>query len=424
MRTVTLLSSVIVFGCLPRPQPAAPSQANPTADAQSQPEVMRSQSQNAGNTQTLLGQAPMAPQPYPQPAPQPYPQPAPQPYPQPAPQPYPQPSSQPYSQPSLQPNGIQPTPQQPPLYPQPQLYPLVQPYTTPQPYPAPTGADATLGRSSTGKGEVIADLATVGSLASVNLLVRQHVTDGSAGTLLLFAGLAGGGATGWLLTENYTVDSAAARATTIGMLAGAANAALLIEPTHWTDADQVLGLLLLGSAVGTAGGFVYGQAADLTSGQSTFIGNLTLLGSTTAAFSALAGSRDGKFGGWEDGILALGLNAGVLGGALIAPSLDWSPRRSKIVFASTAIGAFLGGMLASVTVRPTNNDSTNGDLVAGCMTGGMWGGFALGILMTKDSEPDSRFRRPTLGSAVTVAPFVGDDSKVGMTAGMMVGGSW
>ena len=349
----------------------------------------------------------MAPQPYPQPAPQPYPQPAPQPYPQPAPYP--------------QPNGAPPAPQSPTTYvPPSQPYPPVQPYAAPQPYPAPTGGDAAFRHGRSGNGEVIVDLAAVGALAATALLVRQDAADGSAGAFLFFAGLAGGGAAGWLLTEAYPADAGAAHATSLGLLAGTANGALLIQPTRWTDPDQVFGLLLLGGAAGTAGGFVYGQTADLTSGQATLIGNLALLGSATAAFAAISGSRDGRFGGWEDATLALGLDAGVLGGALIAPSVDWSPRRSKVVLASTAIGALLGGVVSSLITSPGNSDSANGDLVAGCMIGGMWGGFGLGILMTQGSEPDSRFSRATGGSAVTVAPFAGDRGQIGMIAA----GSW
>jgi hypothetical protein len=359
---------------------------------------------------------PRAPQPYPQPypsqAPQPYPPQAPQPYPPQAPQPYPPQAPQPYppqAQPAAPPGGYGPTM---PIYSQ------VQPYAAPPVYPAPV-VDASI-RHSGGDGEVITDFASVGALASIDLLVRQDVRNGSLGTLLVLAGLAGGGATGWLLTDRYPIEPGAAHATTLGLLVGAANGALLIQPTGWTDADQVLGLLLLGSAAGTVGGFAYGQAGHLTSGQSTFVGNLALLGSATAAFSAIAGSRDDRFGGWEDATLALGLDAGVLGGALIAPSLDWSPHRAKVVFASTTIGAFLGGMLVGLATRSRNGDSSNGDLVAGCMTAGMWGGFGLGILITRDAEPDVRFSRSVPGPSVTVTPFSGDRGEVGM----MAAGSW
>ena len=58
--------------------------------------------------------------------------------------------------------------------------------------------------------------------------------DGAAGTFILLAGLAGGAAGGWLLTNKYEVDAGAAHSTTIGLLVGAANGALLIEPTGAT----------------------------------------------------------------------------------------------------------------------------------------------------------------------------------------------
>ena len=108
-----------------------------------------------------------------------------------------------------------------------------------------------------------------------------------------------------------------------------------------------------------------------------------LLGSSTAAFTAISGSRDGRFGGWEDGVLALGLDAGVLGGALITPHLDWSPRRSKTVLASTAVGALLGGMLVGMITKRSNGNTSSGDLVAGCMTAGRRGQFWPGGLHDK-----------------------------------------
>jgi hypothetical protein len=110
----------------------------------------------------------------------------------------------------------------------------------------------------------------------------------------------------------------------------------------------------------------------------------------------------------------------VLGGALIAPQRDWSPRRANTVFASTAVGALLGGLLVGLATKRSEGDSSNGDLVAGCMTAGMWGGFGLGIFMTSDAAPDVRFHRSVAGPAVTVAPFAGDRGQVGV----MAGGSW
>jgi hypothetical protein len=141
-----------------------------------------------------------------------------------------------------------------------------------------------------------------------------------------------------MLTEKYKVDAGAAHATTIGLLAGAANTALLIRPTETYDAQDVVGLLFLGGALGAGGGFVYGQHAELTSGQSLFLGNAVLLGTATAALSAIAGSRNSTFDNWENATLAIGLDAGIVAGAAIAPHLDWSPRRSKVVHDRRPVG--------------------------------------------------------------------------------------
>jgi len=300
--------------------------------------------------------------------------------------------------------------QTPPSSQPPYAYPPPPPYQPPEP-----------SQSHLHDGEVIGDFAAVGALAAVDILIRQDVQDGSFGTLLVVGGLAGGAGAGWLLTEKYPVDAGSAHATTLGLLAGAANAALLIEPTAAYDAADVVGLLFLGSVLGAGGGFAYGQATDLTSGQSIFVGDVVLLGTATAALGAIAGSRDGSFGTWENSTLAIGLDAGLVAGALIAPSLDWSARRAKTVLAATAIGALVGGALPGLVTKRSDGEDYNGDLIAGCMTAGLWGGFALGILTTRDATPDARYAKPaTPTTATNVAPWVGPAGQMGV----MAGGVW
>jgi hypothetical protein len=272
-------------------------------------------------------------------------------------------------------------------------------------------------------GEVIGDFAAVGTLAAVDVLVR-HDVDNGVGTMLVLGGMVGGAAGGWLLTEKFKVDEGSARATTIGLLAGAANGALLIQPTGWERPSSVLGLLVAGSAIGAGGGFIYGQAADLTGGQATFVGNITILGSATAALAAIAGSTDDKYGSWENGTLALGLDAGLVAGALIAPHLDWSKRRSRITFAASGIGALAGGMvagLASKKMDGSGESDPDANVVAACMTIGMWSGFGLGILMTHDSAPDPKLATPATGAAASTAyaPWVAEGQ-----LGVMAAGSW
>ena len=274
---------------------------------------------------------------------------------------------------------------------------------------------------------MIGDFAAVGALASIDILIRQDIQDGGTGTLILLAGLAGGAGTGWLLADRFDIDAGAAHATTIGLLAGAANGALLIEPTKGTKSQDAVALVFAGAAVGAAGGFIYGQHANLTSGQSTFLLNAVMLGTGTAALGAIASSRDGQFGNFESGTIALGLDVGLVGGALIAPKLDWSPKRSKQIIAATMLGALIGGATPGLFTKRDNTTSSdsqyNGDLIAGCMTAGLWGGFGLGILLTTDAPPDPKFAKPVKAppAPVTmVSPWSGPHGQVGV----MASGSW
>ncbi|MBV8763254.1 MAG: hypothetical protein JO257_38580, partial [Deltaproteobacteria bacterium] len=173
--------------------------------------------------------------------------------------------------------------------------------------------------------------------------------------------------------------------------------------------------------LGATGGFAYGHGAHLTGGQATFIANLTMLGTATAAFGAISGSRDGQFGDWESGTLALGMNGGAVTGAVIAPHLDWSAHRANLVFAATGLGALAGGMLTGLLTQPKNGSTTdaNGDVVAAAMTAGLWGGFGLGILMTKDSAPDPRFVTKDKSATASLMPWANPHG-----FGLMTGGTF
>lgn len=370
----------------PQPAPAAPAPTQPT-------DPYTQQQPPPAPTQPVQPVQPVTPQPYP---PQPYPS---QPY-----QPYP---SQPY---------------------------YGQPYQT---YPAQPIVVGPPAKSHIYDGEVIGDFAAVGALASIDILTRNQFDNSSANSFVVLAGLAGGAGVGYMLTEKYDIDAGAAHATTTGLLLGIANGALLIQPSGATDADAVLGLLVAGSAAGATGGFIYGQQAKLTAGQAMFVGNLILLGASTAALGAITGSRDGKYGAPENAALLAGTDGGAVIGALIAPRLDWSYRRAKVVTAGTFVGAFVGGMLSGLLTQKKNSDGTtsstdaNGDAVTAAMTAGLWGGFGLAILMTKDDAPDPKYvkkggsvgpapvRAPTAAPApASVLPWVGPEGTFGvMTAG-------
>lgn len=399
----------VLAGCLPQtadPQyPQQQQQQQQNYQQQPQPQAAPQGGVAVGPTD------PAQPQPQPYPAPQPQPQPYPAPQPQPQAQPYPAPQPQPYPAPQPQPAPYVQQPQQPQWY---------QPGAQPQ-----YGTSVTrVGHSHFYDGEVIADFATVGVLAATDLAVRQDIENGNAITLLILGGVAGGGGVGYLLSQKYDINAGAAHSTTIGLMLGIANGALLIQPSDYHDGASIMGLLTLGSVAGAAGGFIYGENADLTDGQSLFVGNLMLLGASTAALTAVTANRDGDYGGFENTTLAIGLDGGAVIGALVAPHLDWSPRRSKIVFASTFIGALAGGLLAGTIAKPSdgNTSDTNASVVTGAMTAGLWGGFAFGILMTRDQGVDPKYMhaansRTAKDTQTSIVPWVGANGQLGVMSG-------
>jgi hypothetical protein len=413
MRNVLLVVSTLwLVGCFPRSHAATTPAPPPTLAAETHVTL----EPDAGSA------APRPPAPAPAPQPQQQPQPQPQPYPY----PYPPPQQPPYPYPY-------PPPQQPQQAPYPYPYPYPPPQQPAQPYPyaypppqQPPPPALITGHDHLHDGEVIADFMSVGGLAAIDLLARQNLDNGTPDTLIILAGLGGGGGLGYLLTQKYDIDPGAAHATTLGLFLGAANGALLVQPTGADHADSVLGLLTLGTAVGTTAGFIYGQSASLTSGQSTFVGTMMLVGSATGAFTAITASTNGQYGAFENSTLAVGLDGGALAGALIAPHLDWSAHRSKLVFAYTLVGALAGGFAAGLIDNP-NHATDNGDLITDSMVAGMWAGFGLGIAMTHDALPDPAFGTPApakplappAGPTAQVMPWIGAQGTMGVMSGGM-----
>jgi hypothetical protein len=94
------------------------------------------------------------------------------------------------------------------------------------------------------------------------------------------------------------------------------------------------------------------------------------------------------------------------------------------VAAASGVGALVGGMVAGLATGEKDDSGDterNGDVVAACMTAGMWGGFALGIMTTRDSAPDPSVGRPATGatSGASYVPWVAEGQ-----LGLMAAGTW
>jgi hypothetical protein len=76
-------------------------------------------------------------------------------------------------------------------------------------------------------------------------------------------------------------------------------------------------------------------------------------------------------------------------------------------------------MLAGLIDKPDNGEtrSSSGDVVAAAMTAGMWGGFGLGIVMTRDAAPDPKFAQQVVAAPTTIAPLLSPHGAIGLSIG-------
>jgi hypothetical protein len=279
-----------------------------------------------------------------------------------------------------------------------------------------------------GEVEMVCDFGAVGLLAGITIDVRG-VHDPSLGTMVVLGSTAGGGAVGWILADHFQATRGDAYLTTLGLTVGAANGALLLQPTHNTQtADQVLGVLTLSSAVGATAGFAASRGEKLTAGQSLFATNVTFLGFGSAALIASLMDNNHSLDNSEISALAIGLDGGAAAGLILAPKVDWSQRRANVVGMGSLVGTFIGGMVAGLaSPRQKNADGSTStefspDFVATSLLVGAWAGFGASIYLTKDMPPDPQYDpryHPQQSPPVSVTPFVRGDS-----FGAAIGGSW
>lgn len=261
--------------------------------------------------------------------------------------------------------------------------------------PPPNATTYTYPHQPAGQAEMIVDFGTVGLLTGITIDLRG-VNDSSLGTMVVVGSTAGGGAVGWLLADRFDATRGDAYMTTLGLLVGASNGALLLSPLHDTHSgEQVMGVLTLSSAIGTGAGFLASRGEKLTPGQGLFATNVTLLGVGSAALIASITDHDGNHDDAALTALAIGLDGGVIVGLAVAPHINWSHRRASVVGMGTLAGTLVGGMVAGlVAPKQTNTDGTSSlsqNFVATSVLIGAWAGFGAGILETSDLPPDPTF---------------------------------
>jgi hypothetical protein len=224
-------------------------------------------------------------------------------------------------------------------------------------------------------------------------------------------------------SRGRTLTAPTSDAYTLGMMLGAGNALLLSGPLGLYDDDasrESVELFVLGGvAAGGTAGILLGQGLRPTRAQVSVTSTLSLLGigSALLGFGILQPSDAD-----EDAVLltlTAGLDGGAAAGFLVAPRIDWSVSRARMVSLGTFLGA-LGGFATGVFLvgTPEDDDGADGssddDAIlrgwSATTLAGMWGGFGLSWYLTRGMKPDARFAPPgpgPIGVQLLPAPLPG-----------------
>ncbi|HEX5063354.1 MAG TPA: hypothetical protein VFV99_28455, partial [Kofleriaceae bacterium] len=205
-------------------------------------------------------------------------------------------------------------------------------------------------------------------------------------------------------TKDRDMTGGMADAWGLGLFAGVGNALLLSEPLglfDGTNASEHVNLFVLGAGWGVAtAGLLVADKIRPTRGQVTVVETFGLMGVSSTLLSLAILQPDNLDGDSALTVTAAGLDGGLAAGAIFGDKLDWSHSRARLV----ELSAFLGGLAGVGTSVMLLSDSGSDDTfraAAGITLAGLWGGFALGTHLTRNMQPDYRFRR---GSTAMIAP--------------------
>ena len=239
---------------------------------------------------------------------------------------------------------------------------------------------------------------TMASLYSgVVLIDLLDVNDVRTGVLVVMGSTAGGVIGSIYGSRGKTMTGGMADSWELGMFAGAGNALLLSGPFGFYDsasnASEKVQSFTLGAAWGgAAAGLLVADHYRPTRAQvnitQTF--GLMSLGSTLLGLAVI--QPDSLDSNSFLTITAAGLDAGIGIGASFASKLDWSLSRARYVSLSAFLGLLAGGGTSLLIFADSNDGNKAARASAGIALAGLWGGFLVGMHLTRDMAPDYRFR--------------------------------
>lgn len=259
--------------------------------------------------------------------------------------------------------------------------------------------DSTKGRTS------FITTTTMTSFYSGFVLIDLLDIDDFRPGVAIVAGTTGLGLVGSIYaTRGRTITEATADAYGIGLGIGVGNGLLLASPLGLDNETENIQMFALGSMVlGGAAGLYLGDQVNPTRAQVSVTGTMGMMGLATVGLGFGIVQPD-DIG--EDTVLILlaaGLDVGVLGGLAMAPKLDWSVSRARLVTLGAFVGAVAGFAGAAIITGAEDPDDETGRLWSASILGGAWGGLGLAWHLTRDMDPDPRYRAES-SRTTSIAP--------------------
>ena len=187
-------------------------------------------------------------------------------------------------------------------------------------------------RPEAGRVELIGSTTLAAFYSGFVLDAIFEVDDFRAGALVVTGATAAGFVGSLLGSSGRTVTGGMADAYTLGLGLGVGNALLLAEPAGADSTKAFLSVGLGGMALGGGAALLLASQAHPTRAQVNLTGTLSGLGITSVGLGlALANPSDID----SDTVLLLldgGLDLGAAAGIGLAPHIDWSVSRARLVF--------------------------------------------------------------------------------------------
>jgi hypothetical protein len=257
-----------------------------------------------------------------------------------------------------------------------------------------------------GRASFIITTTLASTYSGVVLLDLGDIGDFRPGILLVTGTTAAGFIASVYGSRDRTITAGMADAYSLGMGLALGNGLLLASPAGLADSSEELQTVALSSvAIGGAAGLIISDRTKPTRAQVGFVGTTSTLGIATVGLSFGILQPDSIDTDTVLLLLAGGLDAGAALGMSLAPRLTWSSSRQRLVSLGIFLGALAGWGGAALITGAEDDDRTL-RIWSSAAIAGVWGGFGLAMHLTRDMEPDPRFRKPPESQAQVMPTFI------------------